>query len=116
MAIQIDRAETFHRLHVKGEPLVLFNVWDAGTAKVVAEAGARAIATGSNAGLRGPLLALVYAQGWQWLGRVRNRDFVCHVQRSLHATRLRRAQPERSSNKTRLTERHWTPIPLGHFY
>jgi 2-methylisocitrate lyase-like PEP mutase family enzyme len=44
---QADRAAAFHRLHVKGTPLVLFNVWDAGSAKVVAEAGARAIATGS---------------------------------------------------------------------
>ena len=44
---QIDHAKTFHRLHVKGNPLVLFNVWDAGTARVVAGAGAKAIATGS---------------------------------------------------------------------
>lgn len=47
MSTQINHANTFHRLHVKGTPLVLFNVWDAGTAKVVAEAGAAAIATGS---------------------------------------------------------------------
>jgi len=44
---QLDRAKTFHRLHVKGDPIVLFNVWDAGTARVVAGAGAKAIATGS---------------------------------------------------------------------
>jgi 2-methylisocitrate lyase-like PEP mutase family enzyme len=47
MSTQIDKAQAFHRLHVKGDPLVLFNVWDAGTAKVVAESGAHAIATGS---------------------------------------------------------------------
>lgn len=47
MPTQTDHAQAFHRLHVKGEPVVLFNVWDAGTAKVVAEAGAKAIATGS---------------------------------------------------------------------
>lgn len=41
------RAERFHALHVRGEPLVLFNAWDAGSAKAVAHAGARAIATGS---------------------------------------------------------------------
>jgi 2-methylisocitrate lyase-like PEP mutase family enzyme len=41
------KAEAFFKLHVKGRPLVLFNVWDAGTARVVAEAGAQAIATGS---------------------------------------------------------------------
>ena len=47
MPTQIQNAETFHRLHIKGDPVVLFNVWDAGTAKVVAESGAKAIATGS---------------------------------------------------------------------
>ncbi len=44
---QAQRAELLHSLHVAGDPLVLFNVWDAGSARVVAEAGARAIATGS---------------------------------------------------------------------
>jgi 2-methylisocitrate lyase-like PEP mutase family enzyme len=39
---------TFSALHVPGDPVVLFNVWDAGSAKVVAEAGAKAIATGSH--------------------------------------------------------------------
>ena len=47
MPTQIQNAEIFHRLHIKGDPVVLFNIWDAGTAKVVAEAGAKAIATGS---------------------------------------------------------------------
>ena len=44
---QSAKAETFRSLHVSGRPLVLFNIWDAGTAKVVASAGARALATGS---------------------------------------------------------------------
>ena len=47
MPTQIQNAEIFHRLHIKGDPVVLFNIWDAGTAKVVADAGAKAIATGS---------------------------------------------------------------------
>lgn len=42
-----DKIELFRALHVPGDPLVLFNNWDGGSAKVVAEAGARAIATGS---------------------------------------------------------------------
>lgn len=42
-----DKAQAFHALHVKGTPLVLWNVWDAGSAKAVADAGAKAIATGS---------------------------------------------------------------------
>jgi 2-methylisocitrate lyase-like PEP mutase family enzyme len=44
---QAETARAFHALHKKGEPLVLFNIWDAGSAKAVAEAGAKAIATGS---------------------------------------------------------------------
>jgi len=39
--------EAFAALHVPGDPLILFNVWDAGSARVAARAGARAIATGS---------------------------------------------------------------------
>ncbi|MEQ1515174.1 MAG: isocitrate lyase/phosphoenolpyruvate mutase family protein [Usitatibacteraceae bacterium] len=46
-ATQTELAETFRRLHVKGSPLVLFNIWDAGTARVVEGAGAMALATGS---------------------------------------------------------------------
>lgn len=41
------RAEAFAELHRKGDPLVLYNIWDAGSAKTVAAAGAKAIATGS---------------------------------------------------------------------
>ena len=42
-----EKALTFAKLHTKGSPLLLYNVWDAGSAKVVAEAGAKAIATSS---------------------------------------------------------------------
>ena len=42
-----SKAESFRALHVKGDPLILFNAWDAGSAKAIAEAGAKAIATGS---------------------------------------------------------------------
>src|SRR5499427_2633174 len=44
---QARKAEEFRALHVPGKPLVLFNIWDAGTAKAVAAGGAKAIATGS---------------------------------------------------------------------
>ena len=43
----MSKFEQFARLHVAGEPLVLFNIWDAGSAVAVAMAGAKAIATGS---------------------------------------------------------------------
>jgi len=42
-----DAVEQFRALHVPGDPLVLFNIWDAGSARAVAAAGAKAIATGS---------------------------------------------------------------------
>ena len=44
---QRDYAKQFHSLHQRGTPLVLFNCWDAGSAKAVAASGASAIATGS---------------------------------------------------------------------
>ncbi len=42
-----ESAEIFARLHIKGKPLILFNVWDAGSARAIQEIGAQAIATGS---------------------------------------------------------------------
>ena len=42
-----DKIAAFKALHIPGDPLILVNIWDAGSAKAVAAAGARAIATGS---------------------------------------------------------------------
>lgn len=47
MASSSEKAALFSSLHVPGDPVILYNVWDAGSAKAVAEAGAKAIATGS---------------------------------------------------------------------
>lgn len=47
MSSQKEKAEQFAALHIPGEPVILFNIWDAGSAKAVADAGAKAIATGS---------------------------------------------------------------------
>jgi 2-methylisocitrate lyase-like PEP mutase family enzyme len=47
MSDQQEKAEQFHALHLPGKPVVLFNIWDPGSAKAVAAAGAKAIATGS---------------------------------------------------------------------
>ena len=44
---QSENAILFKSLHVKGAPVVLYNIWDAGGAKALARAGASAIATGS---------------------------------------------------------------------
>jgi 2-methylisocitrate lyase-like PEP mutase family enzyme len=48
MTQQNDRAQTFQGLHVKGNPVILYNIWDVSTAKAVAKAGAKALATGSR--------------------------------------------------------------------
>ena len=40
--------ETFAALHVPGDPVILYNIWDAGSALAVVAAGAKALATGSH--------------------------------------------------------------------
>ena len=47
MSARSEKFQDFATLHVPGDPLILYNAWDAGSAKVIAEAGAKAIATGS---------------------------------------------------------------------
>lgn len=44
---QAEKARRFADLHVPGTPVVLYNIWDAGGARTLAEAGAKAIATAS---------------------------------------------------------------------
>jgi 2-methylisocitrate lyase-like PEP mutase family enzyme len=44
---QVEKAKRLAELHVRGAPLVLYNAWDAGSAKAISEAGAKAIATSS---------------------------------------------------------------------
>jgi 2-methylisocitrate lyase-like PEP mutase family enzyme len=47
MRVQHEKAARLRALHVPGAPLVLFNVWDVGSARAVAAAGAPAIGTSS---------------------------------------------------------------------
>src|SRR3954467_11959616 len=51
-----DTYETFAALHVPGNPVVLYNIWDVGSAIAVVAAGAKALATGSH--------PVADAQGW----------------------------------------------------
>ena len=44
---QAKKAKEFAALHVKGNPVILYNAWDAGSAKAIVNAGAKAIATSS---------------------------------------------------------------------
>lgn len=48
MTDQSKLARTFTDLHVQGDPIILYNIWDPGTAQLVASLGAKAIATGSH--------------------------------------------------------------------
>lgn len=43
-----SKFETFAALHVAGDPLILYNIWDVGSALAVVAAGAKALATGSH--------------------------------------------------------------------
>ncbi|MEG3123727.1 isocitrate lyase/PEP mutase family protein [Sphingomonas sp. GB1N7] len=52
----INTFRTFKALHVPGDPVILYNAWDVGSARAVADAGANAIATGS--------LSVAAAQGF----------------------------------------------------
>lgn len=56
MTTQSDKARAFAALHRPGAPLVIYNMWDAGSAIALYKAGAPAMATGSS-----PLAA---AQGY----------------------------------------------------
>ena len=44
-----DYRDAFAALHVPGDPVLLYNIWDVGSAHAVVAGGARALATGSHA-------------------------------------------------------------------
>lgn len=48
MTDQSQKFKTFAALHVPGDPVVLYNIWDVGSALAVVKAGAKALATGSH--------------------------------------------------------------------
>ena len=43
-----EKFERFAALHVPGDPVILYNIWDVGSAKAVEASGAKALATGSH--------------------------------------------------------------------
>jgi 2-methylisocitrate lyase-like PEP mutase family enzyme len=51
-----SKYETFAALHMPGDPIILYNIWDVGSALAVVAAGAKALATGSH--------PVADAQGW----------------------------------------------------
>ena len=47
-AAQAEKFRRFAALHVPGNPVVLYNIWDAGSAQAAVRAGSKALATGSH--------------------------------------------------------------------
>src|SRR5215212_11455890 len=43
-----SKFDSFAALHVPGDPVILYNIWDVGSAHAVVGAGAHALATGSH--------------------------------------------------------------------
>ncbi len=43
-----EKFDRFAALHVPGDPVILYNIWDVGSAHAVEQAGAKALATGSH--------------------------------------------------------------------
>ena len=44
----MSKFDTFAALHVPGNPVILYNIWDVGSALAVVAGGAKALATGSH--------------------------------------------------------------------
>jgi 2-methylisocitrate lyase-like PEP mutase family enzyme len=80
MASQRELAEQFHSLHVPGKPLVIFNIWDAGSARAVASAGAAAIGLGS--------WSVAASQGFEDGERMSLDDVCTNLQRIVAAVEL----------------------------
>lgn len=75
-----DKNRQFHNLHVKGNPVVLFNIWDAGSAGAVQAAGAQALATGS--------MPVALAQGFEDGENIPLQMALDNVERILNSTEL----------------------------
>ena len=85
-----DLRDRFAALHVPGDPVLLYNIWDVGSAVAVAKGGALALATGSH--------GLAEAQGFRdgegipfnlFLDTVRRIVGRMHAERLLHHGRPR---------------------------
>ena len=72
--------ETFAALHVPGDPIVLYNIWDVGSALAVVAAGANALATGSH--------PVADANGWPDGQRVPLDFALANVRRIVEAVEL----------------------------
>ena len=75
-----EKFEKFAALHVPGDPIILYNIWDVGSAHAVETAGAKALATGSH--------PVADAQGWPDGQQVPIDFALANAARIVDATRL----------------------------
>lgn len=76
----VDIGTRFRSLHRRGDPLILCNVWDIGSARVMAALGAKALATSSA--------AHAFTLGRPDLGQVTRDEALAHAQDIVAATPL----------------------------
>lgn len=75
-----DIAATFRALHQRGNPFILMNVWDAGSAKVAAGLGAQALGTTSD--------GQAFTLGKLDMGEITRDEALDHAERLVAATAL----------------------------
>ena len=68
----------------------------------------------TDAGFRGTWFALIKAHGWHWVGRIRNREFVCRMTSGQHAAADKKS-PRWFPAKTLYVGAHATSEDLGLF-
>lgn len=73
-------SQTFRNLHARGNPFILANAWDVGTARLFAGLGARALATSSG--------AHAFTLGRSDLGTVTRDEAMAHAEAIVSATSL----------------------------
>lgn len=76
----MDRYQTYRALHVPGQPFILANVWDVGSARMMAALGAKALATSSA--------ALAFVLGSRDMGAISRDAALAHAQQIVAATDL----------------------------
>jgi 2-methylisocitrate lyase-like PEP mutase family enzyme len=80
MTSQAAKAEAFRALHVPGDPFVIPNPWDAGSARMLAGLGAKALATTSS--------GYAFTLGRADMGHVSRDEMLAHCEAIVAATPL----------------------------
>lgn len=76
----MDKFEAFRALHRPGNPFILANVWDVGSARMLAGMGAKALGTSSA--------ALAFVQGSRDMGAITRDAALAHAEEIVAATDL----------------------------